>query len=437
MNEQYGLAPSSFSFFCCSYLRFAVDDVVSEVLDSCHGAESSDYDNERWRRLVRHRSLSLSSLSLFFSRYSSPTILLSHSLSLVSKPPLAKMLQFSSSSSSSSSSFFLSFKKPVFREEKREREKREREKRERERAATMASGGDDKEALVSRLSAELLESEQIREQLKREGQITREQLVGMRRENTTLARSREELAMQLKQAREALEERERYEEEFGGGGGADVAETSKRNEELQFEVEALREQVRVLQNMEYPLASSTKEEGDPEENKALRETAKRHEQNNRILLSELEAQEFEIERLFKENGHLQIQVDEMRESSQSWKEQCEDLSLQNERLQEMLQESASWSFERNARGEGDEEGTSEEEVKVLKDQLLQFERLYREEQALNAKMDNEVRHLETKRLALTEEKNDMQNSFIPILWTIEDKLLKLQFQKNKSISLEL
>ena len=80
----------------------------------------------------------------------------------------------------------------------------------------MASGGDDKEALVSRLSAELLESEQIREQLKREGKITREQLVGMRRENTTLARSREELAMQLKQAREALEERERYEEEFGG-----------------------------------------------------------------------------------------------------------------------------------------------------------------------------------------------------------------------------
>ena len=77
MNEQYGLAPSSFCFFCCSYLRFAVDDVVSEVLDSCHGAESSDYDNERWRRLVRHRSLSLSSLALFFSRYSSLSLSLS------------------------------------------------------------------------------------------------------------------------------------------------------------------------------------------------------------------------------------------------------------------------------------------------------------------------------------------------------------------------
>ena len=127
MNEQYGLAPSSFCYFCCSYLRFAVDDVVSEVLDSCHGAESSDYDNERWRRLVRHRSLSLSSLSLFFSRYSSPTILLSHSLSLVSKPPLAKMLQFSSSSSSSSSSFFF-LSRNQFLEKKRERERRERER---------------------------------------------------------------------------------------------------------------------------------------------------------------------------------------------------------------------------------------------------------------------------------------------------------------------
>ena len=132
MNEQYGLAPSSFCYFCCSYLRFAVDDVVSEVLDSCHGAESSDYDNERWRRLVRHRSLSLSSLSLFFSRYSSRAILLALFFSLTLSLSfqnrrwrkcfnfllllLLLLLHF----------FFLS--RNQFLEKKRERERRERER---------------------------------------------------------------------------------------------------------------------------------------------------------------------------------------------------------------------------------------------------------------------------------------------------------------------
>ena len=43
----------------------------------------------------------------------------------------------------------------------------------------------------------------------------------------------------------------------------------------------------------------------------MTETSKQHEQNNRILLEEVETQEFEIERLFKENSHLHSQLEEL------------------------------------------------------------------------------------------------------------------------------
>ncbi len=165
-------------------------------------------------------------------------------------------------------------------------------------------------------------------------------------------------------------------------------------------------------------------------------TSQQLEANNRILLEELEAQEFEIERLFKERELQGSQLDDFVEANRAWKEQCEDLNVQNERLQEMLQESAAWSFEQEARNrerEAEGEQGAEEHVReltLLKDQVLQFERLYREEQALNAKLDNELKLLEVKKLELLEQKNDMQHTFVPILATIEDRLLKLQFQKN-------
>jgi hypothetical protein len=156
------------------------------------------------------------------------------------------------------------------------------------------------------------------------------------------------------------------------------------------------------------------------------------------LLEEVETQEFEIERLFKENSHLKSQMEELVGVTRNWQDQCGDISLQNERLQEMLQESASWSFEQQQRHknkEGNElnEKDHVKELTLLKEQVLQFERLYREEQALNAKMDNEVRHLEMKKLELVEQKNEIHNTFVPILATVEDKLLRMQSNKNKML----
>ena len=192
----------------------------------------------------------------------------------------------------------------------------------------------------------------------------------LRRENALLSRSREALAMELKRAKDKLSERE-AEAEVGDG--------------LSKELEGLK-------------------------------------QNNRILIEELEAQELEIERLFKDNHELGRQCLEAQERAMSWKDMCTDLATQNERLQEMLQESASWSFE-NAKTS---EETENEELIRLKDQVLQFEKLYREEQALNVKKDNSVKDLRAKTLALVEEKIDAQNTFIPVLATIEHRLLKLQ-----------
>mmetsp|Transcript_1319 Transcript_1319/g.3396 ORF Transcript_1319/g.3396 Transcript_1319/m.3396 type:complete len:303 (-) Transcript_1319:61-969(-) len=287
---------------------------------------------------------------------------------------------------------------------------------------------DDRDALVSRLSTELLESERVREQLARETGSYKEQLVALRRENALLARSREDLAMQLRQARESLDERER-EDEYGDEAGAGA--TGDNEALLQRQVDALQEQVRVLQNMDYPQPSGERQKEES--------TSQQLEANNRILLEELEAQEFEIERLFKERELQGSQLDDFVEANIAWKEQCEDLSKQNERLQEMLQESAAWSFEQEARNREREaregaQGDSEHvrELTLLKDQVLQFERLYREEQALNAKLDNELKLLEVRKLELVEQKNDMQHTFVPILATIEDRLLKLQFEKNKS-----
>ena len=98
---------------------------------------------------------------------------------------------------------------------------------------------DDRDALVSRLSTELLESERVREQLARETGSYKEQLVALRRENALLARSREDLAMQLRQAKESLDERER-EDEYGDEAGAGA--TGGNEALLQRQVDALQEQ---------------------------------------------------------------------------------------------------------------------------------------------------------------------------------------------------
>ena len=51
------------------------------------------------------------------------------------------------------------------------------------------------------------------------------------------------------------------------------------------------------------------------------------------LIEELEAQELEIERLFKDNHELGRQCLEAQERAMSWKDMCTDLATQNERLQ--------------------------------------------------------------------------------------------------------
>ncbi|QDZ21327.1 hypothetical protein HOP50_05g38580 [Chloropicon primus] len=217
--------------------------------------------------------------------------------------------------------------------------------------------------------------------------------------------------------------------EAEGGAGASTSSSS-----LEREVEALRRSRESLA-LESKRLKDALSERDAEEEARREEEGERYraqvrtqENNNRILLSELESQELEIERLFKDNHALASQLDEAREMNASWKELCEDLSGQNERLQEMLQESAAWSVETL---QASSEGGEGDELVRLREQVSQFERMYREEQANSAKRENQVKRLETTRLQLTEEKVQVRNTFVPILATIEDRLLKLQ-QARKS-----
>jgi chromosome segregation ATPase len=106
------------------------------------------------------------------------------------------------------------------------------------------------EVLATRLSADLLESERVRDQLMREMQSLKDSMVSLRRENTTLAKSREELAKQLKQTREELREANEDAEDAGG--------INNNTEELRAQVSALEEQVRFLQGLgEYPAPEAT------------------------------------------------------------------------------------------------------------------------------------------------------------------------------------
>ena len=85
-------------------------------------------------------------------------------------------------------------------------------------------------------------------------------------------------------------------------------------------------------------------------------------------------------------------------------------------------------------GEGTRSGGSSATISLadqLRDEVLRFERLYREEQAHCVQKDNLVQRLESRSLELAEEKDQVQNTFVPILATIEDRLLKLQ-QARKS-----
>ena len=63
----------------------------------------------------------------------------------------------------------------------------------------------------------------------------------------------------------------------------------------------------------------------------------------KVLINEIDAQALEIERLFTENKHLAESVLKSKALSEEWERQAQGSLQQNERLQDMLEESAAWS----------------------------------------------------------------------------------------------
>jgi len=295
----------------------------------------------------------------------------------------------------------------------------------------------------------------LREAAEREADAARSVLAQVRAENVNLQRAREDLAIQLKYERDALEDSEDAQVKLQ----EEVLAVQRRMEEMRARHGDAEEARRELARVKGQLADLERQEASAvapshanlgEDSSAM---LRQHELNNGILLDEVEAQSLEIEKLFRENGRLSLRIDEACLERESWQEQCRSLAQQNERLQEMLIESANWATvasdqeQRQAtapeasapeasaprqgqNGDGHGTGTGAAvEAMHLRAEVLRFEKLYREEQALRAKLANALSQAELGRMETREKGRDVEHDvFVPVIAAIEARLLKVMMK---------
>ena len=236
-----------------------------------------------------------------------------------------------------------------------------------------------------------------------------------RQEAHMMQQSRESLALELAALRERADEADElrgslYEMQRGLDEAqrvrADLEAESARAASLEAELEDVRRRhEKELESMQQ------RQEASPPASVVPREDLAAANANNLKLIAEIESQELELERLFTEGRLLASRASDLEHENAAWRVRCDGLEEQNERLQEMLQESAQWG------GGGADDDDADPVAKAAR-----LERLWRQEQASSAALANALKRAEGDAMGAVGAQAELQRLFVPILATIDERL---------------
>ena len=137
----------------------------------------------------------------------------------------------------------------------------------------------------------------------------------------------------------------------------------------------------------------------------------------KVLINEIDAQALEIERLFTENKHLAESVLKSKALSEEWERQAQGSLQQNERLQDMLEESAAWSAGERRAGPAGADGAALEAGG-------DFELRWREESLKCASLEVQLAKVAVEVTQAKQVNAQLAESMLPILTGIEGALIQ-------------
>ena len=163
--------------------------------------------------------------------------------------------------------------------------------------------------------------------------------------------------------------------------------------------------------------------------KVLREKASGLERSRQILLSEVEAQNLEMERLFTENAQLARSAKEAREFAEDWEQQAGAAQLASARLQEMLEEQSDWRPPEAlvANGAGPKEPAHQREAPAGdSEQIIQRTR---DVEARNVALEAQVAQLNAEASRAQEAYSKLSRAIGPVLEGVEQRLAHIRHEQ--------
>ena len=164
----------------------------------------------------------------------------------------------------------------------------------------------------------------------------------------------------------------------------------------------------------------------------LQEKALGLERSRQILLSEVEAQNLEMERLFTENAQLARSAKEAREFAEDWEQQAGAAQQASARLQEMLEEQSDW-HPPEANGALVSNGAGPKEPAHLReapagDSGQIFQRT-REVEARNVALEAQVAQLNAEASRAQEAYLKLSRAIGPVLEGVEQRLAHIRHEQ--------
>ncbi len=176
-------------------------------------------------------------------------------------------------------------------------------------------------------------------------------------------------------------------------------------------------------------ANPPRAEGDL---KVLQEKASGLERSRQILLSEVEAQSLEMERLFAENAQLARRAEEAREFAEGWEQQAGAAQQASARLQEMLEEQSDWRPP-EANGAPVANGAGPKEPAHLREAPAgdsgQVAQRARELEARNAALEAQVAQLNAEASRAQEAHANLSWAIGPVLEGVEQRLARIRHEQ--------
>eukprot|EP01025_Chloroclados_australasicus_P006907 TRINITY_DN12194_c0_g1_i3.p2 TRINITY_DN12194_c0_g1~~TRINITY_DN12194_c0_g1_i3.p2 ORF type:complete len:440 (+),score=92.76 TRINITY_DN12194_c0_g1_i3:54-1322(+) len=196
-----------------------------------------------------------------------------------------------------------------------------------------------------------------------------------------------------------------------------VEKLSNQLVQYQQEIETLEKQLAQTQTQNQPKQKQQQQQQQSSSILEMERKVAMFKKSRDKLLTELDTQSVEIDRLLSENQALQSSFEESQEIQNKWRAQAEDALRQIESLKDMMEESASWVIVDN--NIATDETEQLKKISFLEQELVQG-------RAKIAKMDLQIRALCAEFTKTAQCTGAMHAKVLPALNAVEGRLMRLK-----------